>query len=95
MHKRREIATELLGKMRNSTENKAMDSPLSESSVPLKLSEIQKLSMALAWPAHGFIACGEYGPFVQKSDCYTNESKMSAYSQGQSFVISGPLLGMR
>jgi hypothetical protein len=35
VHKRRQTATELLGKMRNSTENKAKDGPLSESSVPL------------------------------------------------------------
>ncbi len=42
MHKCRQTATELLGKMRNSKENKAKDGPLSESSVPLKLSEILK-----------------------------------------------------
>jgi len=39
---RRPIATELTEMMKNSKENKIMDSPLSESSVSLKLSLIQK-----------------------------------------------------
>ena len=42
MHKCHQTATELLGKMRNSTENQGYGQSLSESSVPLKLSEIQK-----------------------------------------------------
>jgi hypothetical protein len=39
---RRQIATALVEKMKNSRENKTMDSPLSESSVTLRLSLIQK-----------------------------------------------------
>lgn len=44
MNKCRQTATELLGKMRNFTENKVMDSPLSESNVPLILSSVAELT---------------------------------------------------
>ena len=36
------------------------------------------VNMDGGWPGYGTISCGEYGLFVQKSNCYRIDSKMSA-----------------
>ncbi len=75
----------LLGKMRNSTQNKAMDSPLSESSVPLKLSEIQKRCSELMEEPEALteLRLVDADSSIDSGDPYNHLTKPIAASDGQ------------